>query len=441
MSNSINRLPTDPLATIGSFLSEKDLSPNFSIANKAFNAAAKDARLIYDYPEIQVTEPNSYVGRIARQLIPLIGTEEGRVELVRRVRQIAEKHLEVNLNILKDVDWQTLGIHKNTPVSDFTYKQINMADTIIKDRFLLKSIVRIPTLHGLIQVGNSLSQNAAILRNWLANINGLDPAAWLGGVLYTATAIGNLEIVQAILQSGRAIDPYWTLCKAVEIRNLKIVQAILQDGHAIHPGFLGETLRQAVGTRNLEIVQAILQSGRAIDPLNLGLALREAVKIGNLEIVQAILQSGRVIDPIQLGVALHTAAEIGNLEIVRAILQSGRAIDPQELGLALCQAAKIENPEMVQAIFENGHAIDLGHRIVAASELPNIGHLANSLNLFWKKCPIYLKPYCVLCVLVGGAVKSAVFSGEKVINLATSILEKCRARRNDDPVSQDLFSH
>ena len=408
MSNPINRLPTEgPLATIGSFLSERDLSPNFSIANKAFNAAAKDARLIYDYPEIQVFEPNSYVGRIARQ--PLIATDEGRVELVRRVRQIAEKHLGANLNVLKDEDWQTLGINKNTPVSDFSYKQINMADRIIKDRLLLKRIVRIPTLHGLIQVGNSLSQNAAILRDWLANINGLDPATWLGGVLYTATAIGNLEIVQTILQSGRAIDSDWTLWRAVEIRNLEIVQAILQSGHAIHPRSLGDALRQAVGTRNLEIVQAILQSGHAIHP-------------------------------IQLGFALHTAAEIGNLEIVRAILQSGRAIDPQELGLALCQAAKIENPEMVQAISENGHAIDLGHRIVAASELPNIGHLANSLNLFWKKCPIYLKPCCVLCVLVGGAVKSAVFSGEKVINLAKSILGKCRARRNDDSVSQDLFS-
>ena len=293
MSNSINSLPTGPLATIGSFLPERDLSPNFSILNKAFNAAARDARLIYHYPEIQSFEPNSYLGRIARQ--PLIDTDEGRIELVRRVRQIAEEHLGANLNILKDVDWRTLGINKNTPVSDFSYRQINMADRIIKDRFLLKRIVRIPILHDLIQFGNSLSQNAAILRNWLANIpNDLAPPQ-LSDVLYNAAQIGNLEIVQSILQSGRAIALDWALWKAVEIENLEIIQAILQSGHAIDPIQLGLVLCRAVEIENLEIIQAFLKSEHAINPKYLSLALNKAVKIKNPEIVQAILQSGREI--------------------------------------------------------------------------------------------------------------------------------------------------
>ncbi len=407
MSNSINSLPTGPLATIGSFLSERDLSPNFSVANKAFDAAAKDARLIYHYPEIQSFEPNSYLGRIARQ--PLMDTDEGRIELVRRVRQIAKKDLGANLNILKDVDWQTLGINKNTPVSDFSYRQINMAATIIRDRFLLRSIVRIPTLHGLIQVGNSLSQNAAILRDWLANIpNDFDPVQ-LGEVLYEAARIRNLEIVQGILQSGRAIYPQYldlALSKAAEIR---------------HPG----------------MVQAILQSGRAIDPDDLGMVLFKAAEIEDPEMVQTILQSEHVITPEWLGKALlHCAAENGNPEIVQAILQSGRAIDPNYLGMVLLKAVMIGDLEMVQIISEkSGHKIYLVPRIAVASKLISIGQLSNSLNLFWK-CPIYLKPLCALGISVG----SSLLISEKVINLATSILEKCRARPNDDSVFQDLFS-
>ena len=394
MSNSINRLPTGPLATIGSFLSEKDLSPNFSVANKAFNAAAKDARLIYHYPEIQSFERDSYVGRIAARL-PLIDTDEGRVELVRRVRQIAEEHLGANLDVLQDDDWQTLNIHKNTPVSDFSYKLINMANTIIKDRLLLKDLVEIPLLHGLIQVGNSLSQNAAILRNWLVNIpNDFE----LGLALSEAVEIGNLEIVQAFLQTDRAIDPDelgWALSEAVEIGNLEIVQAILQSGHAI-------------------------------DPERLGLALSEAAEIGNLEIIQAILESGHAIDPEKLGSALSDGVEIGNLEIVRAILQSEHAIDPEKLGKTLAKAVKIGNLEIIQAFLKSGREIASLYRMLAASKLISIGHLSNSLNQFWQ-CPFYLKPLCALYFLAGGAA----FSGEKVIHLAKSTLGKCRARSNE----------
>ena len=296
MSNSIKSLPTDSLATIGSFLSEEDLS-SFSLVNKTFNTAARDAQLIYHYPEIQLIGHDSYLGRIAQQ--PLMDTEEGRIELVRRVRQIAEKHLRANLNVLQPDDWQTLGVNENAPVSDFTYKQINMAGTII-DRYLLRGIYEIPILRGLVQVGNSLSQNAAIIRNCLANTpNCLGP--------------NGLRLV---------------LCRAVRIENLALVQAILQSDRAIHPEWLGRALSKAVGIENLEFVQTILQSGRAIHPTWLGIVLCEAVEIGNLAIVQAILRSEHAIGPRMLGWALSKAEEIENPEIVQAIRQSGREIEP-----------------------------------------------------------------------------------------------------------------
>ncbi len=379
MSNSINRLPTGPLATIGSFLSERDLSSNFSIVNKAFNDAAKDAQLVYHYPEIQSCKGNSYLGRIATRVAaqPLIDSEDGRVEQVRRVRQIAEKRLRANLHVLQHDDRQTLRINENTPVSDFSYRQINVASIIMPDRCLLKGIVEIPILHGLIQVGNSLSQNAAILRNWLANIpNDLDPEL-LHDVLYAAAKSGNLEIVQAILQTDRAIDPHQlghALCKAAELGNLEIVQAILQSGHAIDPQPLGHALCKAAELGNLEIVQALLQSEHAIAFHGLfnglGHALCKAVEIKNLEMVQALLQNEYFIDSqtlghalshaveIGLGVVLSDAAEIKRFEIVQAILQNGRAIAPQGLGWALLRASELGYPKIVQAIFQSGHAID-----------------------------------------------------------------------------------
>ena len=392
MSNSINRLPTGPLATIGSFLSERDLSSNFSIVNKAFNDAAKDAQLVYHYPEIQSCKGNSYLGRIATRVAaqPLIDSEDGRVEQVRRVRQIAEKRLRANLHVLQHDDRQTLRINENTPVSDFSYRQINVASIIMPDRCLLKGIVEIPILHGLIQVGNSLSQNAAILRNWLANIpNDLDPEL-LHDVLYAAAKSGNLEIVQAILQTDRAIDPHQlghALCKAAELGNLEIVQALLQSEHAIafHGLFngLGHALCKAVEIKNLEMVQALLQNEYFIDSQTLGHALSHAVEIGlgvvlsdaaeikRFEIVQAILQNGRAIAPQGLGWALLRASELGYPKIVQAIFQSGHAIDPVYLGRALYGAVQDRDPAAVQAILQSRHAIDPQWRSRAQSDAVN----------------------------------------------------------------------
>ena len=226
-------LQSDLYAHTASFLSVRDAGA-FSTSCRALRGAGTDAQLICHYPVIQSFDPSTFVGGIAQRQ-PLIDSAEGRVELVKRVSQTAAAYLAANRHAIQLEDGPMLLV----PINTLSYEELNRAGTIIKDRLLLKNIGLIFGQDHAIPLDprNPLSRNAEIFRNWLINIPNNIDSDGLSGVLYRAVDGRNLEIVQTILQSGRAIDP---------VR-------------------LGEVLYMAVEAGHLEIAQAIFQSRREID--------------------------------------------------------------------------------------------------------------------------------------------------------------------------------
>lgn len=290
--STISTIPLDAAGIAASLLSPKDAAA-LSETCKAMTEAVKDAQLLYHYPAILSFDPATFLGRIVQeQRQKLTDNNDGRVELVKRVRQTATAYIDAHRRDMEPEDWKTMEIASLIPSSDLSFRELNIAGTVMKDRLLLKNIDIIFPDHQIpLEQGSSLSKNAKILRNWLAHIPiDTDPVR-LGSSLNQALDIGNFQVVQAILQNKRAINPEklgWALYKAVATSNLELVQSILQSEQTIDPEKLGLALSKAVETENLEVIQSIIRSGRAIDPVRLGWVLREAAEARNLEIVRAI---------------------------------------------------------------------------------------------------------------------------------------------------------
>ncbi|KAJ6474993.1 ankyrin repeat-containing domain protein, partial [Mycena sanguinolenta] len=164
--------------------------------------------------------------------------------------------------------------------------------------------------------------------------------------LQAACDHGNTEIAQMLLNGGADVNAqggnygnalqaaccadvnaqggqYGNALKAAcALGNITIVQMLLDSGADVNAqgGYYGNTLQAACNQRNIEIIQVLLDSGADVNAQGgyYGNALQAACVLGNTKIVQMLLDSGADVnaDGGQYSNALKAACALGNTNIV-----------------------------------------------------------------------------------------------------------------------------
>lgn len=209
-----------------------------------------------------------------------------------------------------------------------------------------------------------------------------------GTALQLAARLGNIEIVQMLLESGANVDAPpqryggTALQYAASRGDTEIVQLLLDAGAAVeaecgrmsvdaHPGkvFRCEeitALQAAVSRQHIDVVRILLAAGADpnVSSKEYGsTALDYAVANGNLEITRMLLIAGARTDAVRRSgprhcTALQKASQHGHIDIVCLLLQNGA--DPNEpilsdVGLTSLQgAASLGSVELTFILLEAG---------------------------------------------------------------------------------------
>lgn len=152
-------------------------------------------------------------------------------------------------------------------------------------------------------------------------------------ILYHAASIGNLEILEYLLNCGVQINCEITntaLHGAIEFNHIRIVKYLIENGHY-------DTTRNSEGKTavdlailggKLEIIDYFVKcrSMRIIDERN----LCEVVKIGSLDLLKYFISNGcGEIDKeiMGIGTLLHCSANQGQLDIMKYLLANGAQVN------------------------------------------------------------------------------------------------------------------
>ncbi|MBD1893115.1 hypothetical protein [Coleofasciculus sp. FACHB-129] len=110
------------------------------------------------------------------------------------------------------------------------------------------------------------SQDIHLLKTLLSNEEYLIHLDWddyredYEPLLEQAVAVGNLVLVQILLEKGRNLS-YWSMCLArsielaASLNNLEIVQKLLEAGADANVGGTEPSIVPAAGTGNIQLVQ------------------------------------------------------------------------------------------------------------------------------------------------------------------------------------------
>ncbi|MEG4371505.1 ankyrin repeat domain-containing protein [Microcoleus sp. B4-C5] len=122
-------------------------------------------------------------------------------------------------------------------------------------------------------------------------------------LLEQAVAIGNLAIVQILLEKGHNL-PYWSRCLGVSIalaanlNNLEIVQTLIDAGADANTKVREPPIIPAAGTGNIQLVQLLISSGADVNSVREeGVTpLMTASISGSIEIVKLLVEHGARVD-------------------------------------------------------------------------------------------------------------------------------------------------
>jgi ankyrin repeat protein len=189
--------------------------------------------------------------------------------------------------------------------------------------------------------------------------------------LRKAALVGEVEISQALLHHGAAVDAPcdqgWTPLKGASRHgHLDVVRLLIQNDAAVDtPDNEGWTpLKIASRHGYLDTVQLLIHSGAAVDTQdNEGwTALKVASRHGHLDIVRLLMQSDAAVDTQDNNgwTPLKVASRRGHRDIVRLLIQSGAAVDtPDNEGTTpLFEASRYGHLDIVQLLVRSCAAVD-----------------------------------------------------------------------------------
>ena len=188
------------------------------------------------------------------------------------------------------------------------------------------------SLLGLLQTVNEL-----VLSSSLADVN--MAGGLFGSALASASARGQKEVVQILLENGANVD-------MVE-------------------GYYGSALASASTEGRNEIVQILLENGADVNMEGgeYGSALSSASTFGKKEVVQILLENGANVNMVggKYGTVLALASAFGRKEIAQILLENGADVNmvEGEYDSALTSASARGREEIVQILLENGADVNI----------------------------------------------------------------------------------
>lgn len=192
---TFNNIPSDVYDHIASFLNPCDLA-SYASSHNASSQAVRGS-LEYHYNKIKSFGENSFLGQLASKH-PLEESNDGKIELVKRVWSEALAYIRANQSNLTNRDWTDLGIRGEPAVviPALTFEKLNLVheriQTNLRDRDLERVFTRILVYVPMAQrpaLDGDLRTRAAAIRNWM-QANG----AILGGI--THLELHSLELTQ-----------------------------------------------------------------------------------------------------------------------------------------------------------------------------------------------------------------------------------------------------
>lgn len=190
-------------------------------------------------------------------------------------------------------------------------------------------------------------------------------ARWLAVPLEDATARGDGELSQKLLQAGATFEED-ALHKAIEAGHAAIVDLLLENGASVQEEAddYGTPLNVAAKGGHMEIAQLLLSKGADIDYVdcNHNTPLTLALIEDNLAMVEFLLSEVADYDVRVTEYDLQALDFAGSADAVRLLIKHGAAVsDRSQIGhTALHSAAQSNTVETIQALVEAGASLEAG---------------------------------------------------------------------------------
>ncbi|KAH8817591.1 ankyrin repeat-containing domain protein [Flagelloscypha sp. PMI_526] len=202
------------------------------------------------------------------------------------------------------------------------------------------------------------------------NVNAFTNA---GSPLYHASKVGDLELVQKLIEMEADVNASGERCGSVlqagaTSGELKVVRFLIDNGADVDggEGEYGSVLQAGVLSGNIEMVQLLVGEGADVNEGggSYGSPLHAGAAIESLEIVRFLVEQGADVnaDEGDEGSPLQAGASTGNLEIIRFLVENKADVNADEgyYGSALQAGAHSGNLEVVRFLVENRADVNAG---------------------------------------------------------------------------------